>query len=94
MSSDLSALLPLRRRIDEIDAQLLTLLLARADVVSEISSVKVRLSLPVVDAAREEAHLGSLLEIARSQGASERARQLVKSTFEGIFQASRAFQAR
>lgn len=87
-------LVALRHRIDEIDTQILTLLLARSEVVSDISVEKERLSLPIADPARESTHLGSLLEAARAQGASTRAQALVASTFESIFKASRTFQER
>ena len=87
-------LLTLRGRIDEIDTQLLTLLLARAEVVGEISVEKAALSAPIVDESRERTHLAALLSMADARGATPRVRTLVAAVFAGIFHASRALQER
>lgn len=88
------ALQALRVRIDEIDAQILTLVLARSAVVCEVADEKARLSLPVRDPQREQEHLAALLATAERQGASPDFSEVVRDVFVGIFAASRALQER
>ena len=86
------AILALPRRIDEVDAQILTLVLTRAAVVSEVAVEKARLSLPVRDEQREQEHLAALLEMANAQGAPRAFSEVVRTVFIAIFDASRALQ--
>ncbi|MFO0666825.1 MAG: chorismate mutase [Polyangiaceae bacterium] len=84
----------LRARIGEIDAQILTLALARTEVIGKIAAEKERLSLPVRDDERERAHVAVLLDEARGRGAGNREASFVREVFEGIFEASRRLQSR
>jgi len=83
----------LRERIGEIDAQILTLALARSEVIGKIAAEKDRLSLPVRDAEREQTHLAVLLDEARARGAGSPEASFVREVFEGIFEASRRLQS-
>jgi chorismate mutase len=51
----LEKILPLRKRIDEIDEQILLLLKERAHVCGEIGSLKKGIMMPLRDQAREDA---------------------------------------
>lgn len=58
-ADDLPSLSSLRAELDAADAELLRVLARRAEVVSRIAEAKARAGLPVLDRAREEAHLAA-----------------------------------
>ncbi|WP_419947200.1 chorismate mutase [Candidatus Poriferisodalis sp.] len=57
-----------RRRIDEVDADLVRLLAERFRITLEIGWYKAEKSLPPVDLVRQHQQLDSLRELARSEG--------------------------
>ena len=58
---------PLRRKIDEIDDQLLALLIRRADLATLVGDVKRRARLAILDLRREQAVLDRLLSQSSGQ---------------------------
>jgi len=65
MSSEIEAL---RRKIDEIDRQILGLVKRRLDLVKEIAEIKRKGKLPLTDAAREREIIRRARELARNMG--------------------------
>lgn len=78
----------LRRRIDEIDRQILNLLARRGVLAKQIGALKARLGLSTFDPQREEAMLRDLVAANPGPYAGES----IRSIFEQIFRASRLVQ--
>ncbi len=57
-----------RRRLDDIDTQLLQLLHERNDLVGEVLDTKITAGLPIFDAVREQAKVDSFRQAASDQG--------------------------
>lgn len=64
------ALAPLRRQIDSIDSQLVTLLAQRANVTAQVGKIKQQFALPVYVPEREQALLSARREQAQALGVS------------------------
>lgn len=61
----------LRRRIEEVDAQLVRLITERRELVVEVGRVKAELGLPVLDPTREAAVVRRVATLAREAGGDE-----------------------
>lgn len=83
---DLSAV---RRRIDAVDEQLLSLLAERAELVAQVAEAKREEGLATVDPERENAVLQRLLE----RGAGRFPREAILAVFREIMSASVSLQA-
>ena len=77
-----------RKRIDEIDSQLLKLYEERMDVVTKIGKYKMENGLPVFDAAREDAKLDEVFASVKNKKYADGAAQL----FITLMQASKELQ--
>ena len=77
----------LRREIDAIDDQLLSLFEQRMAVVNQIAQYKKENSLPVQDTAREQEILSRL-----SKKAPPELAECVKMLFSSLFEMSRNYQ--
>jgi chorismate mutase-like protein len=86
----MSTLDRLRRKIDELDLQILRLLNERMAIVKRIAALKQRAGIEVQDHAREEAIFRRLEEQNRGPLSWE----AVEGIFREIIEASRAIQAR
>lgn len=64
------ALAPMRRQIDSIDSQLVTLLAQRANVTAQVGKIKQQFALPVYVPEREQALLSARREQAQALGVS------------------------
>ncbi|MCR5474126.1 MAG: chorismate mutase [Lachnospiraceae bacterium] len=78
----------LRKKIDEIDDKILKLYEERMDVVRSIGRYKMENSLPVYDAAREDAKLEEVFAKVKNKEYADGAAQL----FITLMQASREMQ--
>ena len=76
-----------RKRIDEIDAELVAKLEERMELVSEIAALKKEAGLAVEDKSREEALLKKIEELSGEEYASYNRR-----VFEAILEESKKFQ--
>ncbi|WP_337843294.1 bifunctional chorismate mutase/prephenate dehydrogenase [Rheinheimera sp.] len=70
MSDPMSALLPLRQQIDEVDSQLVQLLARRAQITAEVGRVKQQHALPLYVPEREQALLKARRADAEQAGVS------------------------
>ncbi|WP_337881627.1 bifunctional chorismate mutase/prephenate dehydrogenase [Rheinheimera sp.] len=70
MSDPMSALLPLRQQIDEVDSQLVQLLARRAQITAEVGRVKQQHALPLYVPEREQALLKARRADAEQAGLS------------------------
>lgn len=77
-----------RKKIDEIDSQLLKLYEERMDVVAKIGKYKMENNLPVFDAAREDAKLDEVFASVKNKKYADGAAQL----FITLMQASKELQ--
>ena len=83
-------LLPLRKRIDELDRRFVELLAERNELVAQVADVKRQSGFPIRDSSRE----GQMLEARRSLGLKDGIRpEVVESLFRVILWASRDRQA-
>ena len=76
----------LRKEIDEIDEQLVTLLLRRMEISKEVAKFKIENNLPVLNEKREKEILDKVAEKCGEQG------DAVKSVFVSIMDASKELQ--
>jgi 3-deoxy-7-phosphoheptulonate synthase len=83
-------LVALRSRFDAIDAQLVTLLAARADAARAAALLKSAFGKPVVDAEREAENARARDQLARRVGVNE---ALVRDLFDAIVRDSRRLQS-
>lgn len=79
-------LVELRKRIDEIDSQLIPLLLDRMEVAKGVAQYKVENGIPVLNEKREQEILDNVAEKCGEQG------DAIKTVFSSIMDASRALQ--
>ncbi len=79
----------LRREIDAIDGEIISLLERRMDVASSIADAKARTGKPILDAAREAEKLAAVKASCRPETAEG-----IAGIFESVMSASRAHQAR
>ena len=77
-----------RKRIDEIDGEILSKLEERMRIVGEIAELKKREDLPVEDKSREEALLKKIEEMS-----GEDYSEYNQRVFERILEESKKFQA-
>ncbi|WP_419571807.1 bifunctional chorismate mutase/prephenate dehydrogenase [Rheinheimera sp.] len=70
MSDPMSALLPLRQQIDEVDSQLVQLLARRAQITAEVGRVKQQHALPLYVPEREQALIKARRSEAQQAGVS------------------------
>lgn len=70
MSDPMSALLPLRQQIDEVDSQLVQLLARRAQITAQVGRVKQQHALPLYVPEREQALIKARRSEAQSAGVS------------------------
>ena len=77
-----------RKKIDEIDAELVAKLEERMDLVCAIAALKKEAGLAVEDKSREEALLKKIEELSREEYACYNRR-----VFEAILEESKKFQA-
>ncbi|MBQ6128180.1 MAG: chorismate mutase [Lachnospiraceae bacterium] len=85
MAKDIKSL---RKRIDEIDDQLLKLYEERMDVVRDIGAYKMENALPVYDAKREDEKIDAVFAAVKNKEYADGAAQL----FITLMQASRELQ--
>lgn len=85
MTSDWS-LLQMRGRLRMIDTQLIVLLARRFDIMREVRQWKQSMSLPLIDAQREQEVLGHCIELGESLGVPA---DLVNSLYSQLFAAVR-----
>ena len=76
-----------RKKIDEIDGELVRLFKDRMDVACQIALYKKEHGLPVLDAAREKEKLAAI-----SGKAGEELQSYVQKLFSTLFELSRAYQ--
>ncbi len=79
-------LVELRKRIDEIDSQLIPLLLDRMEVAKGVAQYKVENGIPVLNEKREQEILDNVADKCGEQG------EAIKTVFSSIMDASRALQ--
>ena len=84
MNDELDAL---RREIDSIDTELVTLLKRRMDIAAEIAKLKAEKGMPVLDQERERLLLERIDEMAGEELADE-----FNSVYRAILAASRSYQ--
>ncbi len=75
-------LVPLRRRIDELDAQLVPLFEARMKVSVDVAGVKERYGKPVFDAAREDAVIARAVSRLADTGNAEAVRRFYRALMD------------
>ena len=77
-----------RRKIDELDGELVRLMLERLDAAAEIARIKQENGLPIHDPAREAEKLDAVARLA----GEERAPYL-KTLCEAVFAVTKAYEA-
>ncbi len=79
------ALADVRRRIDELDTELVVLLARRQRLVDEITAYKHEHHLGVVDRHREDEMLAAIAETAEEHGLDPRvAQQVLRAVIDGF----------
>ncbi len=79
------ALADVRRRIDELDTELVVLLARRQRLVDEITACKHEHHLGVVDRHREDEMLAAIAETAKEHGLDPRvAQQVLRTVIDGF----------
>ncbi len=79
------ALADVRRRIDELDTELVVLLARRQRLVDEITAYKHEHHLGVVDRHREDEMLATIAETAEEHGLDPRvAQQVLRAVIDGF----------
>ena len=79
------ALADVRRRIDELDTELVVLLARRQRLVDEITAYKHEHHLGVVDRHREDEMLAAIAETAKEHGLDPRvAQQVLRAVIDGF----------
>ena len=79
-------LLSLRKKIDEIDDELIPLLMKRMDVAKDVASYKIEHNIPVLNEEREQQILADVAAKCGEQG------DAIKTIFSATMDASRALQ--
>lgn len=75
----------IRRRIDDVDRRLVSLLAERSALVDEVVHYKRAHHMPVVDRAREDRMLARIADVAKDQGLDPRvAQQVLRTIVDGF----------
>ncbi len=77
----------LRKKIDEIDTQIVELIEKRFEIISKIAIIKKKNNLEVFDKSREESIINKIVEKSKKLPS-----YVLKDIYEKIFNVSRKFQ--